>query len=98
MQKLKLPSFSRKLKIGTIGVALMLVAAFALGAYAQSLAPTDLQNTGTIAPPVGTVSSPLLMMRDDSVYIALNQANNESALVPITKIDWGKHVERGKLF
>jgi hypothetical protein len=89
MEKPELPSFSRKrMKLLLIGVALIAVAVCAL-VYAQSLTSIGLTNTGSIKPPVSSAESPLMMVRDDSVFVAMQQGNNESALVPVTEIPWG---------
>ena len=89
MQKLKLPSFSRKLKLGIAGFVIIGVICAALIVHAQTLPSTGLTNTGSLKPPAGSVESPLVMVRDDSVFAARQQGYNESLLVPITSIDWG---------
>jgi hypothetical protein len=91
MQKLKIPLFSRRLKLSLIGIALVVIACSALvwAATTASIPGNDLTNSGIINPATGSTASPLLMVRDDSVQTAISQGNNESALVEITDIPWG---------
>jgi hypothetical protein len=88
MQKLNFPFSRKRMRLLIVGISLIAVVAFGL-VYAQSLAPTGLNNTGSIKPPIGSVQSPLVMVRDDSVYAAIQQGDNESVLMPIDTIPWG---------